>query len=132
MAAFEYLVKDKSGKDQSGMQEAPDVNTLVTSLRSQGFMILKVNEVKKKTKMVGASKGAAKKTGKGGNVGLDDLVIFSRQMATLVGAGIPLIQALDILAEQVEKTKFREILHDMHQQVQGGKSFSDSMEKHQK
>ena len=131
MPTFEYQVKDKSGKNQTGAQDAPDVNAVVTNLRSQGFMILRVSEVKN-SKIFSISKGPAKKMGKGGKVSLDDLVVFSRQMTTLVGAGIPLIQALDILAEQMEREKFRVILHDMHQQVQGGKSFSDAMEKHQK
>ena len=131
MPTFEYQVKDKSGKNQSGVQEAADVNAIIANLRSQGFMILRINEVKK-SKIFSLNKGAAKKMGKSGNVALDDLVVFSRQMTTLVGAGIPLIQALDILAEQVEREKFRVILHDMHKQVHGGKSFSDAMEKHQK
>ena len=132
MPAFEYQVKDKAGKDQIGVQEAADVNSLVTTLRSQGFIIIKINEIKKSNKGVSLAVGKGKKQGKSGNVNLDDLVVFSRQMATLVGAGIPLIQALDILAEQVERIKFREILRDMHQAIQGGKSFSDSMDKHRK
>lgn len=131
MPSFEYLVKDKTGKDRTGIEEAPDVSALVATLRTQGFIIVKVNEVKK-GKVFSISKGPAKKQGKSGGVNLDDLVVFSRQMATLVGAGIPLIQALDILATQVERQKLRDILRDMHQQVQGGKSFSDSMDKHQK
>ncbi len=136
MPTFEYQVKDKAGKDQSGFQDAPDVSTLVSSLRTQGFLVIRINESKKggagsKSQRKGA-RAAKKNLGKRGNVNLDDLVIFSRQMATLVGAGIPLIQALDILSQQVEKAKFRFILQDMHQQVQGGKSFSDAMDKHQK
>ena len=131
MPSFEYLVKDKSGKDQTGIQDAPDVSTLISSLRSQGFIIIKVNEAKK-NRTFSVTRGPAKNAGKSGSVNLDDLVVFSRQMATLVGAGIPLIQAIDILATQVDRQKFRVILRDMHQQVQGGKSFSDSMEKHQK
>ncbi|MBI3317162.1 MAG: type II secretion system F family protein [Candidatus Omnitrophica bacterium] len=131
MPSFEYLVKDKGGKDQTGIQEAPDVGTLVNTLRSQGLMIIRINEVKKQ-KTFSVSKGPAKNVGKSGGIKLDDLVVFSRQMATLVGAGIPLIQALDILSEQVEKEKFRVVLRTMHQEVQGGKSFSDAMEKHQK
>ncbi len=132
MPAFEYQVKDKTGKNQTGVQEAADVNSLVSNLRSQGFMILRVNEVKK-SKIFSVSRGVdKKKQGKSGAIKLDDLVIFSRQMATLVEAGIPLIQALDILATQVDKQKFRVVIWDMHQQVQSGKSFSDSMEKHKK
>lgn len=131
MATFEYYVKDKSGKDLSGIQESNDVGTLVASLRSQGFIIVRIQESKKKAAFQ-VSKGPAAKLGKSGNVIIDDLVVFSRQMATLVGAGIPLIQALDILSTQMEKEKFRAIIRDMHRDVQGGRSFSDSMEKHQK
>lgn len=131
MPAFEYLVKDRTGKDQTGVQEAPDVSTLLASLRSQGFVIVRVAEVKE-SKVFSMNKGPAKKKGKGGGVKLDDLVVFSRQMATLVSAGIPLIQALDILSEQVEKESFKVILKEMHQDVQSGKSFSESMQKHNK
>lgn len=129
MPSFEYQVKDQGGKDQNGVQEAPDVGTLVSSLRSQGFIIIRVSEVKR-SKSFKVGKGPSRQHGKSGNVKLDDLVVFSRQMATLVGAGVPLIQALDILAEQVEKEKLRAILQHIHQEVQGGKSFSDSMEKY--
>lgn len=133
MPAFEYQVKDKDGKTKAGFQEAADVASLVANLRGQGFIIIRINEVKK-SKMMSVSKGGAskKKGGKGGKVKLDDLVIFTRQMATLIGAGIPLVQALDILADQVEKDKLKAVLRDMHTQIQGGKSFSDSMESHKK
>ncbi len=131
MPTYEYQVKDKAGKDQTGLQDSPDAAGLIASLRSQGFIIIRIQETKK-TKLFSMSKGSSLKPGKGGGVILDDLVIFSRQMATLVGAGIPLIQALEILSTQVEKEKFRQILRDMHQQVQSGKSFSDAMEKHHK
>ncbi len=131
MMTFEYYVKDQTGKDQTGVQEAADVTSLVASLRSQGLIIIRITEVKA-SKVFGVQQGPGKKAGKSGNVKLDDLVVFSRQMATLVGAGIPLIQSLDILAEQVDKDKFKTILRDMHHEVQGGKSFSESMLKHQK
>lgn len=132
MPKFEYEVKSKSGKNQAGVQEGPDMNAVVANLRSQGFMILRVNEVRSSKLFSIGAKVPARKPGKSGNVSLDDLVVFSRQMTTLVGAGIPLIQALDILAEQVDREKFRSVLHDMHQQVQSGKSFSDALEKHPK
>ncbi|MSR76981.1 MAG: type II secretion system F family protein [Candidatus Omnitrophica bacterium] len=133
MPVFEYQVKDKSGKTQNGIQEAKDVSSLVQGLRADGFIIIRVNETKARGKGGSSSSGGPKKRkGKKGNVKLDDLVIFSRQMATLVGAGVPLIQALEILSDQVEKLKFKEIISDMHQAIHGGKSFSESLEKHKK
>ncbi|MDP3921387.1 MAG: type II secretion system F family protein [Candidatus Omnitrophota bacterium] len=131
MAAFEYRVKDSKGKDQTGVQEAPDVATLVSSLRSQGYIVVKIQELKD-TKAFSVGRGSSAKPGKRGKVKLDDLVVFSRQMATLVEAGIPLIQALDILADQVDKDSFKTILRAMHQDVTGGKSFSEAMGRHDK
>ncbi len=132
MPVFEYQVKDRAGKTKSGMQEAADVTALIQSLRTEGFIILRVNELKTKAKGIQITVGPQKRKGKSGGVKLDDLVVFSRQMATLVGAGVPLIQALEILGDQVEKIKFKDIIFDMHQSIQGGKSFSDAMEKHKK
>lgn len=132
MPVFEYQIKDKSGKDQVGMQEAHDLDSLVSSLRAQNFIIIRIQEVKQSGKVFSFAKGQGKKKGKSGKPNLDDLVVFSRQMATLVGAGVPLLQSLDILSNQVEREQLRNVIRDMHQQVQGGKSFSDALEKHNK
>jgi len=135
MPSFEYAVKDKSGKDLKGIQDAVDTPELVRQLKAQGYVVVRVEEIKKKSSMLSVQKGPSApkaRLGKSGNVKLDDLVIFSRQMATLVAAGIPLIQALDILSSQVDKEKFRMILRRMHADVQTGKSFSEAMQVHQK
>ncbi len=134
MASFEYWVKDKAGKDLKGVQDAKDAQELVRQLKTKGYLVVRVEEVKKKNpSMLSVQKASATgKPGKSGRIKLDDLVIFSRQMATLVAAGIPLIQALDILADQMEKEKFRQTLRQMHSDVQTGKSFSEAMQVHPK
>ena len=116
MPSFEYWVKDKSGKDLKGVQDAQDAQDLVRQLKAQDYLVVRVEQVKKGSSMLSVQKGTVPKIrqGKSGGIKLDDLVIFSRQMATLVAAGIPLIQALDILAGQVDKEKFRKILWRMH------------------
>ena len=134
MPSFEYLVKDKSGKDVKGVQEAPDASELVRLLKAQGYLVVRVEQAKKSASILSIQKGPTPTSsrGKSGNVKLDDLVIFARQMATLVAAGIPLIQALDILGDQVDKEKFRLVLRKMHSDVQSGKSLSEAMQSHQK
>jgi type IV pilus assembly protein PilC len=132
MPLFEYFVKDPKGKDQHGTQEASDLNSMVTALRSQGYIIIRIAEAKKQSDFVKGLVGPSKSEGKSGSIKIDDLVIFSRQMATLVAAGIPIVQALDILAEQSEKAKLKSILRDIHREVQGGKSFSEALVKHKK
>jgi type IV pilus assembly protein PilC len=138
MPSFAYLVKDKTGKDLKGVQDAADAQDLVRQLKAQGYLVIRVEQTKKASSSilsVSIQKGpAAKKSsrGKSGAIKLDDLVIFARQMATLVAAGIPLIQSLDILGDQVDKEKFRGVLQKMHADVQTGKSFSESMLSHPK
>lgn len=132
MPSFEYQVKDRQGKTKVGLQDAADVNALVQNLRTEGYIIIRVNETKSKARGVQLGAAATRRKGKSGKIKLDDLVVFSRQMATLVAAGVPLIQCLEILSNQVEKLRFQDVLRDMHQSIQSGKSFSDSMEKHKK
>ncbi len=134
MPSFEYQVKDKTGKDLKGAQEAQDATELVRLLKTQGYLVVRVEQVKKGSPILSVQKGEtpAAKRGKSGGISLDDLVVFSRQLATLVAAGIPLVQALDILADQVDKEKFRLVLHKMYADVQSGKSLSEAMQGHPK
>ena len=135
MPSFAYLVKDKTGKDIKGVQDAPDAQDLVRQLKAQSYIVIRVEQVKKGSSILSLQPGSSsprKNHGKSGSIKLDDLVIFARQMATLVAAGIPLIQSLDILGDQVDKEKFRVVLQRMHADVQTGKSFSEAMQSHPK
>jgi type IV pilus assembly protein PilC len=134
MPSFEYWVKDKAGKDLKGVQDAQDAQELVRQLKAQDYLIVRVEQAQKRSSILSIQKATSTRArrGKSGKIKLDDLVVFSRQMATLVAAGIPLIQSLDILAGQMDKEKFRSILRRMHNDVQSGKSFSEAMQIHQK
>jgi len=130
MPKFEYVVKDTEGKNINGVQEATDVNTLVSAFRDKGFLIIRVSEAKAGPSLF--SFGDEKIAGKRGKIKIDDLVIFSRQLATMVEAGVPLIQSLSILGEQSENVNLKKIVADVHDSVEGGKSLSESLEKHKK
>ena len=131
MPQFEYLVKDTQGHDQTGVEEAQDAKALVENLRRQGYLIIRINEVKKQQLF---SMGFGKKgpRAKGGRIQIDDLVVFSRQLSTLVGAGIPLLEGLEVLVDQTEKAVFKTVIQKLHEEVRGGKSFSEALEKHPK
>lgn len=131
MPQFEYLVKDTQGNDQTGVEEAVDTNAMVEFLRKQGYLIVRINEVSpRKFFSISIKKGAPSIGGKRGRIGIDDLVIFSRQLSTLVGAGVPLLESLQVLTEQTEKINFRTVIRGLHDEVRGGKSFSEALEKH--
>lgn len=131
MPQFEYLVKDVQGHDRTGIEEARDTNTLLENLRRQGYLIVRIHEVSTKKGFTLGAVGSGLKAG-GGRVKIDDLVIFSRQLATLVGAGIPLLESLEILVDQTEKAQFKSIIRLLYDDVRSGKSFSEALEKHAK
>ncbi|KPK34641.1 MAG: pilus assembly protein PilC [Nitrospira bacterium SG8_35_1] len=71
-------------------------------------------------------------SGLGGKVTEKDLVIFTRQFATMIGAGLPLVQALDILSNQTENKHYAKIIGEIKNDVEGGSTFADALKKHPK
>ena len=68
----------------------------------------------------------------GGNVPLADLVIFTRQLATMIDAGLAMVQSLQALAEQTDNKVMRDVIKDITTRVEGGDSFSEALQKHPK
>ena len=103
MSSFKYAAKDKDGRPVTGVAEATDQRSLVELLRKQSLIIISVKEEKKKS-----SKAIMARVG--GKIKLSELVLFSRQLATMIDSGIPLVQSLEILTEQIESPGFRAIV----------------------
>lgn len=125
MANFKYIAKDSEGKSLNGFFEAADYAAAIDALRKKGLIIVSVNETLSKLKFSTPSFGRKK-------IKMDDLVVFSRQLATMVDAGIPLVGALDILGEQSENKTFGGIILKMRNDVETGSSLSDAIAKHKK
>ncbi len=124
MPNFKYTAKDNSGRAMTGFFEAADYAVAVDMLRKQGLIIVSVKEAgKMKISAMSFSKKRVK---------IDDLVIFSRQLATMVDAGIPLVGALDILGDQIENKTFGEIISKIRNDVETGSSLSEAIAKHKK
>ena len=126
MPNFKYTAKDDSGKTVSGIFEAADYAVAIDMLRKRGLVIVSVKEAAARLKISGISFGNRKK------VKTDDLVVFSRQLATMVDAGIPLVGALDILGDQIENKSFGDIIMKLRNDVETGSSLSDAISKHKK
>jgi len=123
MATYKYVAKDKEGKTVTGTTEAQNNEELVGMLRQQNLHIVTVEEAKSPQKFASVSFGRKRVT-------QDDLVIFSRQLATMVSAGIPLVNALDILGEQIENPAFKEVVLRVRDDIETGCSLSDALGKH--
>lgn len=115
---YRYIAKDRSGKDVSGTIEAGNEEGVVSNLHKRGLVVVSVNKEKKKIKI------RSKK------VKSEDIVIFSRQLATMIDAGIPLMQALHILGEQIENKNLQNIVINVRQDIEAGVSLPDALARH--
>ena len=123
---FAYQVRDRSGKMLSGTLEADSQSAVAQKLRSMGYAPVKIDEVKES-----ALQKELSIPGFGGKVKLADLAIFSRQFATMINSGLSLIRALSILAEQTESKALREIIDEVRNDVEAGRSLSQAMGEHE-
>jgi len=123
MPNFKYVAKDHEGKNESGMLEAKNQTEAIDVLRKKDLIIVSVAEATKKFDFK-KSFGGKKK------VKLDDLVVFSRQLATMVDAGIPLVGALDILGDQIDNRDFGAVITSIRNDVETGSSLSEGLAKH--
>jgi type IV pilus assembly protein PilC len=123
MITFSYQARDMSGKIVSGIQDALNEDNAVTSLMSRGLMVLSLQQ-----------KAAATKTRKKTwTVKETDLVLFTRQLSTMIEAGISLVQAMTALYDQCDAKRqksLRHIISDVTTRVQGGETFNESIAKH--
>ncbi|MBI4180275.1 type II secretion system inner membrane protein GspF [bacterium] len=124
MAVFTYKAMDAQGKDVNGTLEAASEKVASTRLREMG---LRPYEIKEKAETGGGGLSFMKK-----GITPEELTLFTRQLATLLDAGLPLLRALNILQEQSENPKLKEMLTAVNSDVQGGSSFSDALSKHKK
>ncbi len=123
MITFSYQARDMSGKIVSGIQDALNEDNAVTSLMSRGLMVLSLQQKSVATKQ-------RKKTW---TVKETDLVLFTRQLSTMIEAGISLVQAMTALYDQCDAKRqksLRHIISDVTTRVQGGENFHESIAKH--
>src|SRR3954469_23624040 len=115
--------RTKSGEVKKGEVEAPDEASVQQRLRAMALTNVKI---KKKPIQI-----SLKLPGFGG-IGQKDIVIFTRQFATMIDAGLPLVQCLDILSSQLDNMAFREVLTKVKVKVESGSTLADALGEHPK
>lgn len=122
MPAFTYQASNTSGKTVSGVITATDKTTAMQLLGKQSLKPISLelqSDVKKGSKSFFKPK-----------VKITDLVLFTRQLSTMVSAGVPLLRSLNTMYSQVENPTLKEIIGDLMHDVEAGTSLADAMEKH--
>lgn len=121
MAEWVWEAKGRNGETRKGTMEAETAELVQSRLRAQQLNPVKV---KKKPKEIHISFGAP--------VSEKELVVFTRQFATMIDAGLPLVQCLEILSSQGDNKQFSQIQKDIKAYVEGGGTFSDALKRHPK
>ncbi len=131
MAQFLYEALDKSGKQIKGVIEAPNEEVIIEKLRGMGYYPLRVATHKSKASDFDISALPILRTF-AHRIKTKHIMTFTRQLATLIDAGLPILRALYILQEQVESVIFKEKIGQMAKDIESGSSLSEAMAKHPK
>ncbi len=122
MPSFSYVARDSaSGREVRSTVDASSEANAIAVLLNRNLMVVSITE-----KMSKKGKTA------GGKVGLADLVVFTRQLATMIDAGLAMVQSLQALGEQTSNKVMRDVIKDVTSRVESGDSFSEALQKHPK
>jgi type IV pilus assembly protein PilC len=141
MPIFSYKAIDKFGKEIASEVEVDSYDEAIKKLRGLGYFpthIAAKKERKKGKEGIGAASGLGMRMEIRipflgiGTVKVAQVTIFTRQLSTLIGAGLPLVRSLNILRDQLKPCAFKSVLNGLSQQVESGSTFSDSLTKYPK
>src|SRR5262249_21889089 len=122
MPSFTYVAREAgTGREIRNTLDAANEQAAIAALLGRNLLVLSI-----------AEKVGKKGKTSGGRVALADLVIFTRQLATMIDAGLAMVQSLQALAEQTTHKIMRDVIKDVCARVEGGDSFSEALQKHPK
>lgn len=121
METYVWSGKTRDGKRQKGELAAKNKEEVISIMRKQNIMITSVTTRSKKLSI---------KLPFGSKVGDKDIAVFTRQFATMIDAGLPLVQCLDILSKQADNKTFASAINEIRQDVEAGSTYADSLKKH--
>jgi len=122
MASFTYVARESaSGREIRSSVDAATEQAAIAALLNRNMLVVSISE-----------KVAKQGRTSGGRVALADLVIFTRQLATMIDAGLAMVQSLQALAEQTTNKIMRDVIRDVCARVENGDSFSEALQKHPK
>ena len=122
MLTFKYSAKDIHARTVTGKISAENQEAVLEELRKRKLTVISIIALKEGSSFLTASRGKKVKA--------DDIVIFTRQLATMVDAGIPILQALEALQEQMTQPQFRGVIMTIRDDIQLGSSLSAAFAKH--
>src|SRR5213080_5419934 len=122
MPSYIYLAREAgTGREIRSTLDAVSEQAAIAALLNRNLLVVSIQE-----------KIGKKGRTSGGSVALADLVVFTRQLATMIDAGLAMVQSLQALADQTTNKVMRDLIKDVCTRVEGGDSFSEALQKHPK
>ena len=118
MAVFNWKARTVKGEMHDGELTAATPQEVIGYLRRKRLIVVSVDEKPKELKL-----------GLGGRIKVRDIVLFTRQFATMINSGLPLVQCLSILGQQTENPKFKDVINSVRVDVEGGNTLAESLRK---
>ncbi len=123
MGRFVYRAWDQSGRLETGVMEADTPRVAAASLQARGFLVTSIVEQEQVV-------GAVRQVQRFFRINRQDLVLFTRQLATMLSAGLPIVTTLNVLEEQAADRRFREIIHTVRGGIERGGTLSGEIARH--
>ncbi|MDZ7672737.1 MAG: type II secretion system F family protein [Halanaerobiales bacterium] len=120
---FEYEVKSQNGQKIEGTLEAENESMLASNLRKKGYYILNIKRKRKSFNLASINIFEKK-------VKLNDLAVFARQFSAMINSGISIIDALDILRDQIDHPKLNQVVIAVTEDIETGSDLSESLSNH--
>ena len=131
MSKFFYIVRDRLGEKSTGIEEASGEEEVVSRLQAKGLLVINITpEYEGKKVEVRAAAGSRTNLKQHYRISGNDLVLFCRQLATLLGAGVTILKSLDIISQQVSSRRLYSVIRDLQRNMEKGLSFHEAMAKH--
>lgn len=130
MARYRYRTRDSSGKQTTGEANSKDSESIVKELQARGLSVLEINEIEEKTTAPLASLGKNVRLSLG--MSTKDLMVFTRQLATTLNAGVPLLRILAVMRRRSRSKILVALLEALSTDLQKGLRFSDALAQHKR
>lgn len=132
MSKFSYTARNRSGRKENGEEEAASKEELISRLQARDLFVVSIISAQEGEIIKALPQAARNIRRRHTRITEDDLVLFCRQLATLLGAGVTIMRSLDIIAEQVSSTRLYNVVLNLQRSMESGLSFHESMGKYPK
>ncbi len=128
MPEFKYITKDKRGKTVAGKKSISSQKDLIIELERKNLTIVSIEEVHHEERSF--RKMLAEIAPRGGKIKIFELAIFCKQLSTMLHGGVPILNAIESIADEMKNPRFKKLLQYINQDLRGGKSLSESFKKY--